>query len=597
MDLRDVRSFLYLIAPDLGSGPGPQVNANLSRFKEYAPDLLILGNVSPLSQKVEKQQFGALANSLVVGYIDIAESTTVTTARLTTGNIPNYFGALNPGFEGLYTVQYWRPEWRSLIFQLIDEHIAAGYDGIFLDVLSGANQWGVGNPFNNPVNPNALRDMAELVNSITSYIQSKTIDRPFYVIGNNPTEVAISFPQTIRNLDAVFNESLYWTHSFTDGKKQTALPGGELNLEFNLRLYDGMIVFGNDYPPLNDRNAILTTFLSYAERGIVAGVQNPEQSPRILSEGPFFTTAVASNPVAVGAPNATNYISGGSVQDVTLVGGNREDIVLGGPGSNRITTGSGNDLIFAHPESAGKLGALEIQASGIKVNGVNPLITIKANGNILIQDLSINADRRTNEQKSVSIQFDPKLHISSLEIIHQNDLYVDSYNDRNLYINSLSINGQPVKLTSATYVRDYSLPPLEGWGGDMVWGGRLVFDRADLPSPPNLSVSRSSLVDGGAGLDTVAYWANRADYDIKLLPEAVSLLLRERPLKVRTRFRMSSVSSSKTAFWHSIQMVRLVRHSASIRRRLTARRTKMASVSGLNRWIKERRWPTLLKGS
>ncbi len=123
---------------------------------------------------------------------------------------------VNPGYSGLYTVQYWNAAWEPLIFSLISKIASEGYDGIFLDVLDGSNEWSAGNTEGNPVYSGATQAMVGLLSDITTYVDGLHLSRPFYLVGNNPDRIAAASPASLQDLDGIFNETLYYLHSPTD---------------------------------------------------------------------------------------------------------------------------------------------------------------------------------------------------------------------------------------------------------------------------------------------------------------------------------------------------------------------------------------------
>lgn len=106
------------------------------------------------------------------------------------GTVPSWFGNQNPGYPGLYTVQYWNPAWEPVLFATIDTIIANGYDGIFLDVLGGDTEWSAGNLEGNPVYPNATQAMATLLGDIRNHINTTYPGKTVYLIGNGPGGIA-----------------------------------------------------------------------------------------------------------------------------------------------------------------------------------------------------------------------------------------------------------------------------------------------------------------------------------------------------------------------------------------------------------------------
>jgi cysteinyl-tRNA synthetase len=48
---------------------------------------------------------------------------------------PTWLDVENPEWKGNYRVKYWRPEWQKLILDAVDETMARGFDGVYLDIV------------------------------------------------------------------------------------------------------------------------------------------------------------------------------------------------------------------------------------------------------------------------------------------------------------------------------------------------------------------------------------------------------------------------------------------------------------------------------
>jgi len=48
---------------------------------------------------------------------------------------PDWLREENPNWPGNYKVRYWDPEWKGIVFSILDRIIAAGFDGAYLDLI------------------------------------------------------------------------------------------------------------------------------------------------------------------------------------------------------------------------------------------------------------------------------------------------------------------------------------------------------------------------------------------------------------------------------------------------------------------------------
>jgi len=54
---------------------------------------------------------------------------------------PCWLGRTNPDWRGNYKVQYWAPEWQDIVIDYLDRIIAAGFDGVYLDIIDAWEYW------------------------------------------------------------------------------------------------------------------------------------------------------------------------------------------------------------------------------------------------------------------------------------------------------------------------------------------------------------------------------------------------------------------------------------------------------------------------
>ncbi len=506
--LNQVRSFEYAIA---ASDTYP---SNIYQLIASSPsDLVILGGgnyTTPLNRSLANPN----GNKLIVSYIDVAEATPEWYPQLfANGTVPSWFGNPNPGFKNLYTVQYWNPAWEPLIFGLIDEITANGYDGIFLDVLGADSEWSAGNIEGDPVYANAVPALAQLLTDIRTYVNSKNLTRPFYLIGNNPTRIGLANPPVLKNLDAIFNEVLYWEQDPTNGTM--SLYKGTANAEYTLStlapLYNGagIPVFGNDYPyPLTDQSAVFPSFAFYSALGWVPSVTTAQQTANIFATGPFMFMAVPANPAVTGTPNFVNYLSGGLTSQATLTGGDQGDTFIGGPGQNTITGGAGNDTIYAHPANAALKNILDFQIASTNKNSTVPSVTININGQPVSGPTPITAIYQTSTQ-DFQVNVSAFLPISAVAIVVTGATYVNQNQVSNVEILGITLDGVPIPLSSGTYTNGASNP-----GFTYSNNGSITFPGSAFAIASPYLANTSDSIDGGGGVNTVVYRGPYSNYTV-----------------------------------------------------------------------------------
>jgi cysteinyl-tRNA synthetase, unknown class len=166
--------------------------------------------------------------SQVLGYFSLGEAE----------NFRDYFSSLpssivgpqDPDWPGDYQVAFWTPQWKAVAEQAIDQMVAAGYNGIYFDVVDEYQQaWAKSQ------DPNAAQDMVNLVESLKRYATSK--DPNFKVwVNSSGAEDLLNHPDYVNAIDGTFEENLFYTDS---GNKQSAA-----DTQYNLQYLDKAIAAG-----------------------------------------------------------------------------------------------------------------------------------------------------------------------------------------------------------------------------------------------------------------------------------------------------------------------------------------------------------------
>jgi uncharacterized protein (TIGR01370 family) len=506
--LSKVRSFEFLAAANAGT-PGI-----FTAIANSPSDLILLGNGAdnlPLNRGVANPT----GSKLIFGYVDVAEAASYAEPDLFSNGVPSWSGIGNPipGFTNLYSVQYWNPAWEQELFAQVDELIADGYDGIFLDVLSGDNDWLQGNKLGNPVYGNATQALTTLLFDIRIHVNEDNPSRPFFLMGNNPTNIGADYPNSLENLDAILNEWIYYEASSSnaatsvyEGIAEAQYISSTLGPIYNSA---NIPVFGNDYPlPLTNLSADFMSFEFYTALGWVPSVTTSFQSAQILSTGPFMFMATPSNPTVTGTGTFVNFLSGGLTTAATLIGGNQGDYFIGGPGHNTITASAGDDTIYAHPASAGFKNILDFQFAATNMNATTPSISILINGQIVVHPTPITAAYATGVQ-DFQVNVTSFGTIASLEILVTGTSYTNQSNFSNVEIIGITYNSQAIPLSSGTYSSGNSTP-----GFTYSNNGSVVFPASDFQGESPFLADTSDTIDGGGGTNMVIYRGPYSNYTV-----------------------------------------------------------------------------------
>ena len=493
--LANVRSFI-----DTNTG-GLYDPVEESDIANSLTDLVVVANsiTNPLNRAV----VDPTNSKLILGFTAAGEAASWLEPSLFSGSsLPSWFGNQVPGYPGLYSVQYWNPAWEPALFATIDETVANGYDGIWIDGLDSDLAWSSGNPESNPVYADAVSAMATLMTDIRNHLNTTYPGKTFYLIGNNPTNVALANPDALKSLDVIYQENAYyWVFlGFTGNGAATTLASTYAPAYATA----GVPIFGNDYPqPLSDSSAALLSFELHSSLGWISSVTDAQLDDSIFTTGPFMFTATPSNSTVRGYPNYVNFLSGGLAPNATLSGGNMGDYFIGGSGQNTITGGSGNDTIYAHPANATSKGALLIDlVSSIPAGASTPSVAVRVNGNEVISATPITAQVGSTESTFQRLQASMPNSISSVQLT-----VTATQGGSAVYFADIIYNGVFINLGLGTYTNGHPPPFPLSWG-------TVTFPGTAFDVVPQFPSNTSDVIDGGGGTNTVVYRGPSSNYTV-----------------------------------------------------------------------------------
>lgn len=169
---------------------------------------------------------------------------------------------------------------------------------------------------------------------------------------------------------------------------------------------------------------------------------------------------------------------------------------------------SGNDVLQPFGDN------LLLVLSANSLAGVWPLVNVLVNGTVVLSNVSITADSALGQTQLLSISLAAGVAVSSVTFQYLND-DVTPTGDRNLYLSSISLNGQALPPSTASYVRtlDGQVFDTIAGQGDLYWGGELRFT-GPLVTGASAHAGGTLSVDGLDGIDTVMLSGSHADYSI-----------------------------------------------------------------------------------
>jgi cysteinyl-tRNA synthetase len=134
-----------------------------------------------------------------------------------TTSAPVWLGIENPDWKGNYQVKYWNADWQKLILPAIDDAMARGFDGVYLDIVDGFETYeqGADGYQDDRINPETKqtyrRDMVDWVKAVAARARAK--NPAALVIPQNGSQLA-AHKDFIEVISAQGIEDL-----FTNGKE------------------------------------------------------------------------------------------------------------------------------------------------------------------------------------------------------------------------------------------------------------------------------------------------------------------------------------------------------------------------------------------
>ncbi|MBL9113855.1 MAG: endo alpha-1,4 polygalactosaminidase [Verrucomicrobiaceae bacterium] len=118
---------------------------------------------------------------------------------------PAWLDAENPDWPGNFKVRFWEPGWQKIIFgtasSSLDRILAAGFDGVYLDVLDAFEY------YEERGRQQAADEMVEFVRRIQQYAKAR---KPGFVVIAQNAERLIGRPGFLDVIDAVAKEDLHF---------------------------------------------------------------------------------------------------------------------------------------------------------------------------------------------------------------------------------------------------------------------------------------------------------------------------------------------------------------------------------------------------
>lgn len=130
---------------------------------------------------------------------------------------PAFLCPANPDWEGNYRVRYWHKDWQEIILRYVDEIIAQGFDGLYMDIVDAFEffeedngRW-IDNRRNDETKNTYRQDMVRWILKIAAHARRRQPD--MLVVPQNGSQL-LAFPEYLQAISAIGIEDL-----FTNGNK------------------------------------------------------------------------------------------------------------------------------------------------------------------------------------------------------------------------------------------------------------------------------------------------------------------------------------------------------------------------------------------
>ncbi|WP_309569907.1 MJ1477/TM1410 family putative glycoside hydrolase [Deinococcus sp.] len=232
--LQDARSWVY----QLQNYPNRLNDIAASRFQlavvDYSADGSRPGKWTVHELKAAQQ------NKLMLAYLSIGEAESYRSYWESSWKpgTPSWLVRENPDWAGNYVVQYWQQDWQRVILGYLDEILAQGFDGVYLDIVDGYQNF--------PHRASARQDMTAWVCRLSAYAKSRVKD--FLIVPQNAAELVQDNGYT-RCIDGTGQEETFYQATNRATPQDERLARLRYYAEF-LRL--GKPVFSVDYVNTSD---------------------------------------------------------------------------------------------------------------------------------------------------------------------------------------------------------------------------------------------------------------------------------------------------------------------------------------------------------
>ena len=132
---------------------------------------------------------------------------------------PSWLLHPNPDYLDNYLVQYWHPAWQDIIYSYLDEIVAQGFDGVYLDRVDAYES-------HPEMRSQAALYMADLIEAIGNYVRN-TLGKADSLLFIQNGEPLGRFPQVMNSISGIAREETYCSagDQLTDAAETVQIEG------------------------------------------------------------------------------------------------------------------------------------------------------------------------------------------------------------------------------------------------------------------------------------------------------------------------------------------------------------------------------------
>jgi cysteinyl-tRNA synthetase, unknown class len=191
---------------------------------------------------------------------------------------PSFLGPENPDWEGNYIVNYSDRVWKQIVFEYLDRIISQGFDGVYLDIVDGYQNFKNDKYREKP----SREDMENFVIEISRYGKSK---KPGFRIFVQNAEELVLLPDSktlnrtyLNAVDGIGREDTFYYRGI---RKPETIE--RITQHLDKFKSAGKVVFTIDYPPLDNKELVNWCHTQARSRGYIQYV-GPLELDRIFNQ-------------------------------------------------------------------------------------------------------------------------------------------------------------------------------------------------------------------------------------------------------------------------------------------------------------------------